>query len=345
MATIKDVSRQARVSIKTVSRVINGSPEVAEATRQHVLATIEQLGYRPSALGQRLVTGKASAIGVVIPRTAGYVFGHQYFHEVLRGIGDVLGRNQLDLLLHLGRDDSDYALLVHRRKVDGLILLSIPLDDHRASSLIGGDVPAVFTCRATAGHNPTNWVDCDPATGIDEAVEHLVALGHREIGFLQGPTQLMLPRLQLDALRGSLRGHELELREEWVLSGDYSFEAGSAHARRLLELPERPSALLCSDDMIAIGAIGALAGAGTIVPRDCSVIGFDDVVIARYLTPPLTTIRQDAYGKGQRAAELLIDLIARGSKTEAVHETLPTRLMIRQSTAPPPARRGGSHMA
>jgi DNA-binding LacI/PurR family transcriptional regulator len=301
-----------------------------------VLETIERLGYRPSALGQRLVSGKASAIGVVIPRTAGYVFGHPYFHEVLRGIGDVLGQNHLDLLLHLGRDESDYALLVHQRKVDGLILLSIPLDDVRAASLIGGAVPAVFTCRATIGDNPTNWVDCDPATGIDEAVDHLVALGHREIGFLQGPNQLMLPRLQLEALQRSLQRHGLALRAEWVLSGDYSFESGSAHARQLLELRARPTALLCSDDMIAIGAIGALASAGVVVPRDCSVVGFDDVVIARYLTPPLTTIRQDAYGKGQRAAEALIDLISHGQRNDAVHETLPTRLMVRQSTASPP---------
>lgn len=345
MATIKDVSRQARVSIKTVSRVINGSQEVAEATRQRVLDTIELLEYRPSALGQRLVTGRARTVGVVIPRAAGYVFGHPYFHEVLRGIGDVLGRNELDLLLHLGRDDGDYALLVHQRKVDGLILLSIPIGDPCASSLLSGAVPAVFTCRATDDDQLTNWVDCDPAGGIDEAVDHLISLGHRDIGFLQGPQQLTLPRLQLQALRASLARRGVGLRNEWVLNGDYSFEAGSAHVLQLLEQPRRPTALLCGDDMIAIGAISALTGAGLLVPRDCSVIGFDDVVISQYISPPLTTIRQDAYGKGQRSAELLIEAIARGPATGVIHETLPTTLIVRKSTASPPMHRGGTSMA
>jgi DNA-binding LacI/PurR family transcriptional regulator len=148
----------------------------------------------------------------------------------------------------------------------------------------------------------------------------------------------------LEALRCSLLRHGLELRDEWVLSGDYSFEAGSAHARRMLELASRPTALLCSDDMIAVGAIGALVASGLRVPRDCSVVGFDDVVIAQYLTPSLTTIHQDAYGKGQRAAEVLIDVIAHGLKDDVVQETLPTRLVIRKSTAPP-AHGGGATMA
>ncbi len=216
-----------------------------------------------SAAGSR----RAGTIGVVIPRAAGYVFGHPYFHEVLRGVGDVLGENELDLLLHLGREEFEYALLAHRRKVDGLILLSIPLDDARAFSLIGGTVPAVFTCRATVAENPTNWVDCDPTRGIGQAVDYLVTLGHRAFGFLQGPTQLMLPRLQLEALRAALHRHGIDLRDEWVLSGDWAFEAGRAHVGRLLESEERPTVLLCSDDMIAVGAIAALTGAGFLVPE------------------------------------------------------------------------------
>lgn len=341
MATIKDVSREAHVSIKTVSRVVNRSPEVAEETRVRVLEAIEMLGYRPSALGKRLVTGRANAIGVVIPRSAGYVFGHLYFIEVLRGIGDVLGQHQLDLLLHLGRDDSDYASLAQQRRVDGLILLSIPVDDPLAASLIGEDIPAVFTCRVMAEDNPTTWVDCDPAPGIDEAVDHLVALGHRDFGFLQGPEGLMLPRFQLAALRDSLRRRGLSLRNEWVLTGDYAFEAGSAHAQKLLGLAERPTALICSDDMIAIGAIGALVREGVNVPRDCSVIGFDDVLIVRHLTPPLTTIRQDGYGKGRSAAEMLIEMIKSGPSRNPDQRMLPTELIVRQSTAPPPAGQGG----
>ncbi len=344
MATIKDVSREAKVSIKTVSRVVNGSPEVAEETRTRVLNAIEMLEYRPSALGKRLVTGRANAIGVVIPRSADYVFAHLYFIEVLRGIGEVLGQHQLDLLLHLGRDDSEYAALAQQRRVDGLILLSIPVDDPLAVSLFGNDIPSVFTCRVTDGENPTNWVDCDPATGIEEAVQHLYERGHREIGFFQGPAGLMLPRLQLQALQAALMRRNLQLRKEWVFSGDYAFEAGSSHARELLDRSERPSALICSDDMIAVGAIGALARAGVRVPEDCSVIGFDDVLISRHLTPPLTSIRQDGFGKGRKAAEMLIELIRTGPPQQPIQAVLPTTLVVRESTASPPMRRGGASM-
>lgn len=345
MATIKDVSRRADVSIKTVSRVVNGSPEVAEPTRLRVLEAIETLGYRPSALGKRLVTGRASAVGVVIPRTAGYVFAHPYFSEVLRGIGDVLGQHHLDLLLHLGRDDFDYAALVHQRRADGLILLSIPIGDPLAMPLIDDPVPAVFTCRVTEGTNPTNWVDSDPTNGIAEAVQHLVQLGHRQIGFLQGPQRLMLPRLQLDAFRQALTSQGIDSNHDWILSGDYSFEAGIGHVKRLLERGERPTALLCSDDMIAVGAISALSAAGIRVPQDCSVIGFDDVLISRHLTPALTTIRQDGYGKGRIAAETLISVIDKGRPASPVQIALPTTLVIRQSTAHPACVSEGRPMA
>jgi DNA-binding LacI/PurR family transcriptional regulator len=333
MATIKDVSARAGVSIKTVSRVVNNSAEVSEATRSHVQQIIAELNYRPSALGKRLVSGRTNTVGVVIPHTAAYVFAHLYFNEVLRGIGEVLHQHGLDLLLHLGRSDMAYSDLYRQHRVDGLILLAIPTDDTLHRDLLGSEIPCVFTCRVVEDNNPTHWVDSDAATGIELVVDHLVSLGHRRIGMLAGPANLTLAREQVRGFRRALDRHELTLDPGWVETGDFSFDAGRRLSKTMLASRLRPTALVCGDDMTAVGAVRGADDIGLRVPADVSVTGFDDVILARYITPPLTTVRQNGYEKGRRAAEILVSVVLGSERGSPRQELLPTELVVRESTA------------
>lgn len=336
MATIKDVSIQAQVSIKTVSRVINGSAEVSEATRRRVLQIIGELDYRPSMLAKSLVTGKTNTVGVVIPHSANYVFDHLYFNKILRGIGEVLESNRLDLLLHMGRKDMPYAELYHQQRVDGLILLAIPLDDPLHLDLIDGRVPCVFTCRVREENNPTNWIDCDASEGIQQAVKHLVSLGHRDLGLISGPDNLILARSQLDGFRRALLRNDIPVVSRWIRSGDFSFESGRRLAVELMTAGPRPTALMCGDDMTAVGAIRGVEFLHLRVPEDVSIVGFDDVVLARYISPALTTVRQDGYQKGRVAAETLVEIMRGGLLNQPRQVMLNTQLIVRESSGPAP---------
>jgi DNA-binding LacI/PurR family transcriptional regulator len=338
VSTIKDVSVRAQVSIKTVSRVINGSAEVSEATRHRVLEVIGELGYRPSMLAKSLVTGKTNTVGVVIPHAAAYVFAHLYFNQVLRGIGEVLEFHRFDLLLHLGRKDMQYAELYYQQRVDGLILLAIPLDDPFHLELIDGRVPAVFTCRVLEENNPTHWVDCDATGGIQQAVDYLVSLGHRDIGFLSGPDDLVLARLQRAGFQFASQQFGLEANPEWIRTGEYAFESGQRMAIEVMSSSRQPTALVCGDDMTAVGAIRGLESLGYKVPRDISVVGFDDAVLAGYTTPRLTTVRQDGYQKGRVAAETLVELMSGSLPDQPRQVVLDTELVVRDSSGPVPAR-------
>ncbi|HET8524331.1 MAG TPA: LacI family DNA-binding transcriptional regulator [Thermomicrobiales bacterium] len=339
MATIKDVSALAGVSIKTVSRVLNESTEVAEPTRQRVLAAITELDYRPNMLAKRLVTGKTNTVGVVIPRSAAYVFSHLYFNEVLRGIGEVLGQQQLDLLLHLAHDDTPYAELYRQQRVDGLILMSIPSDDPYLPGVIESGAPAVFTCRIREQNNPTHWVDADAEGGMARSVEHLLRLGHRRIAFLSGPPALVLARLQREGYRRSLINHGISIDEGLIAAGDYSFEAGHHLARTMMARDDPPTAFVCGDDMTALGAMRGVEEQGYRVPADVSIIGFDDVILARYVSPALTTVRQAGHRKGQLATQMLIRAMAGDLADGPRQVVLDTELVVRESTGPAPARR------
>jgi DNA-binding LacI/PurR family transcriptional regulator len=226
----------------------------------------------------------------------------------------------------------NYAELYHQQRVDGLILLAIPLDDPLHHELLDGRVPAVFTCRVRENDNPTNWVDSDAAGGIEQVVDHLQSLGHREIGFLSGPDNLVLARLQREGFRHALRASGLQLNPEWVRIGEYSFESGRRLAIDVMGFDRRPTALVCGDDMTAVGAIRGVQSLGNQVPTDVSITGFDDVVLAGYTVPALTTVRQDGYQKGRIAAETLIEIMNGSGPDPPRQIVLATELIVRDSS-------------
>jgi LacI family transcriptional regulator len=334
MITIKDVARNSGVSIKTVSRVVNNQAEVSPETRQKVQQTISQLGYQPNMTARNLVIGQSNTVGVIIPNSADYVFLHPFFNEVLRGIAEVLSENHFNLLLHLAHDDAPYARLYSQRKVDGLILMSIPIGDPNIQGLEESGAPCVCTCRISETNNSTNWVDADFAGGVEQAMEHLISLGHRRIALLAGTMNLVSVRLRVLGYQNALRKHGLPVEDGYILDGEFTSESGHVLAAKAMKHPNPPSALICGDDMMAFGAIQALKELGYGVPEDVSVIGFDDISLARFSSPPLTTIRQDTYQKGRMAAESLLAFMRDKHNAPPQQILLDTFLITRNSSAP-----------
>lgn len=333
MVTIKDVARVSGVSIKTVSRVVNNLPEVALDTRQKVEQVILELGYQPNTTARSLVNGHTNTVGVIIPHSADYIFTHPFFTEVLRGIAEVLSANNLNLLLHLAHGKSPYASLHSQRQVDGLILMSIPVGDPNLQGLAESGAPCVCTCRISEDPDWTNWVDADFAGGVEQAMEHLFLLGHRRIALLSGPMSLVSVRLRVRGYRNALTKHGFPIDRAYILEGEFTSDSGHSLAGKAMEHTNPPTALICGDDMMALGAISAVNELGLRVPEDVSVIGFDDISLARFSTPPLTTIRQDTFQKGRLAADALVALIHGRDHATPMQIMLEASLITRNSTA------------
>ncbi len=334
MATIKDVAKLSNVSIKTVSRVVNNVAEVSPQTRQKVMQAILELGYQPNTAARNLANGKTNTVGVIIPHSAGYIFSHSFFTEVLRGIAEVLSANNVNLLLQVAHRKSPYVNLYRQRQVDGIILMSIPLGDPNLEGLAASGVPFIGTCRIAENDDSSRWVDADFVGGVEQSMDHLISLGHRRIALLTGPKDLVSVRLREQGYRTSLMKYNLEQADQYVLEGDFTSESGYALAVQAMNLSHPPTALICGDDMMAFGAMQALKESGYRVPEDVSVIGFDDISLARFSSPPLTTIRQDTYQKGCIAAETLLSLIRKKDDVIPMQMMLDTTLVIRNSTAP-----------
>jgi DNA-binding LacI/PurR family transcriptional regulator len=336
MVTIKDVAKLSGVSIKTVSRVVNNLSEVSPETRQKVQQAISTLGYQPNTMARSLVKGRTNTVGVIIPHSAEYIFDHPFFTEVLRGIAEVLSANSYNLLLFLAYDKIPYAQLYYQRQVDGLILMSIPAGDANLRGIHESGVPFVCTCRLTEDDRITNVVDADFTDGVEQGMEHLISLGHRRIALLPGPMSLISVQLRRRGYQNALGKHGILELDGYILEGEFSSESGHALAIKAMQQPNPPTALVCGDDLIAFGAIQALKELGYRVPEDVSVIGFDDINLARFSSPPLTTIRQDTYRKGRIAAECLVMLMHNNNMLPPQQIILNTALVIRTSTATAP---------
>ena len=331
-ATIKDVARQAGVSITTVSNVLNDrTASMSEATLQRVLRVMEQLNYRPNPLARGLVTRRTATIGVVLAEIE-----TPLFLQALNRIEPIARQAGYSVLMSNASDPAqEHAVmqLLLEKHVDGLIFLSVselPGDDP-VPELERLQVPTVLVNRGNRYPNldQINW---DDTTGASEAVEHLVRLGHRRIAHLCGPERRRSGQNRLQGYKAALEKHEIPFRPEYVCSGDYTGTASlwQASTRRLLALSPRPTAILASDDTVAAAAIKTIQRAGLNVPRDVAVIGVDDQRFGAYLNPALTTVRLPVLEAGGRAVRMLLDRIA-GVRTEREQVVLPCSLIVRES--------------
>lgn len=325
--TIKDVARVAQVSVATVSRALNGHGNVAEEVRNRVLAAAHELRYTPHAAARSLSSRRTQTLGVVLPDLYG-----EFFSELMRGIDQVARAQRLHLLVssyHGNPEEQGAALRAMRGRVDGLLVMSpfvaapTLLSEHLEPSL-----PAVLI-NSQAGLDGTAVLGVNNHGGAMAMVEHLVASGHRRIAFIAGPQDNFDAHERLRGYREALQ-RLVPGAQEWVLPGDFDEASGHRAGRELLAASPRPDAVFAANDMMALGCLFAFAQAGVRVPADIALAGFDDIPLARYVHPALTTIRVNIAELGARAARLLIAKVAGEATNEP--SVLTTELIVRESS-------------
>lgn len=331
--TIGEIARIAGVSKTTVSRVLNHKPDVDPGTRQRILDLIEQLSFQPNAFAKAISLQKSQHIGLIIPHNAEYVFSNPFYTEVMRGVSTEVDQRGYFLVLCFAHE-TNYMDIYRQKRVDGFVLLSPgSFHKHIIDSLNEEQVPFVSTAHISADEQMA-CVDVDNFYGATLAVEYLVSLGHRKIAYLGKPT-LKSSQDRLLGCQSVLQKHNLPVCPEWMVTTDESsINGGYTYTARLLQGGELPTAIFLANDVMAIGALRALHDRGLRVPEDISVVGFDDIPLAQYVTPPLTTVHQPTFEKGVRAARSLI--LALESGQPAVSETLELALVVRSSTGPAP---------
>lgn len=333
--TIRDVAKYAGVGVGTVSRVLNDSPDVSPPTRDKVLDAIRALDYTPNPIARRLSLGKTLTIAVIAP-----FFTRPSVVERLRGIEHVIADSEYDLIVFnvetSGRRDAYFHNVSRRERVDGLIVISLLPRDNDVQRLKQGGTPVVLVDVA---HPQFSQVVIDDVEGGKQATHHLLDLGHRNIGFLSdyedSSFYFTANRDRYAGYCQALKDTGLSLRPEYTVHGRHSRTSAFEMTMRLLELEDRPTAIFATSDTLAIGVLEAAQQAGLAVPRDLSVIGYDDIEIAEYLQ--LTTIRQSLFETGAEGIKLLLEEIDSppASPTQIL---LPTELVVRETTAPPQHR-------
>lgn len=338
-ATIRDVARLAGVAPSTASMALSSHPEIAEATRQAVQDAAAKLRYTPNHAARSLRGNLQRAIGVVIPHSSAHVFSHPYFMDLLGGITDVANDHDFIVALSTAREEDEgegaYVKMLRAQRVDGIILASAALFDQHVMELAVSGYPFVFLGRYPLNPGITA-VGIDDVAGADMLTTHLLAHGYRSIAHLSGPLHHLSAADRRDGYRAALARVGIPARDDFLIEGDYSEESGRQTALRLLELPDLPQAVFAGNDEMAFGALNVFRDRGLRVPDDIALVGFDDLAIARVMTPALTTVHQPIRQLGAAAADRLIAL-AQGQQLLERQAILPVTLSIRESCGVEPA--------
>ena len=333
--TSHDVARAAGVSRTTVSIVLNrsNSAVIGDDTRKRVEAVAADLGHRPNSAARMLKSGVTETVGLVVTESRSLSVDG-YIPLLFNGVGSVLRRKGYHLLLETlsrTRGKNPYTDLVESRRIDGLLLLSPRKDDANLIELIESDFPIVLL--GSIGHPKEISVDTPSTEGLRDAVAHIVALGHRKIGSIPfSPPGFSAADMRLFELRSFLSDHSIPLDDTAIVSGDFSAESGFRATVELMTARPDITAIFAGNDTIALGVVGALANLGLSVPRDVSVIGFDDLPFAGYVAPPLTTVRVDATLQGRCAADALM-LRLKGKPVPEPRQKFTSVFIRRESTA------------
>ena len=334
--TIKDIAQKAGVSNATVSRAINREEGLNPATRERILAIARQLQYYPNLQARGLVARRPEAVGIVIPHSSEFALSNPFYSEVLKGIGSKINKEKQYLVLSFLQREN-YARMYHSRLAAGLIVLGNRIDDPGIEEARKNQVPLVLI-PGDPLKNDVASVDADHYDGVRQAVNHLIQLGHREIGLLRGPMNSKYSTERLDAFRRVLKRHALPYHEEWVIEYDFTPEGAYAGVKKHFSNGILPTGLLLMNDFSAMGVLRAFEEMGCAVPEDISIIGFGDVPLATLIDPALTTVREPFKEIGYQAADNLLKMI-RGKRVGAKHVVLPVELIVRKSTAPPPSKK------
>jgi LacI family transcriptional regulator len=336
---LKELAKHLGLSPTTVSRALNGYPEVSEATRERVTEAAVRLGYRPNASATRLATGRVGAIGVALPLERSLHFG-PHVSEFLSGIGERLAQDEIDILV--APIDGDDEVPVHRRlaaskRVDAVVLSAPTPSDPRVRVLHDIGMPFILHGRAEEVTIPHAWLDIDNEGAFRRATSHLLDLGHRSIAMVNGPAEQTFALHRERGYREALKERGITPDPRLIAGGRFTDEIGFRHAQRFLDQNPRPTAILAGSMMTALGVFRAIRAAGLELGKDVSMIAHDDVfpfLNADNMVPSMSTTRSSMRAAGFRIGELVQQLLA-GKPADSIHELWPVELVLRESSGPP----------
>jgi LacI family transcriptional regulator len=332
--TIRDVANLAQVSLGTVSNVLNDPSLVAPVTRKRVLDAIKSTGFVRSTAAHQLRVGKSRTIGVVV-----LDIGNPFFTEMVRGAEHVLRERDYVLMLCSSDESAEreqrYFRVLEEHRVDGLLISPVESDLEGTTALVARGIPTVLLDRDGSSHGLCS-ATVDDVRGGELAADHLFELGHQAVAFVNGPTTIRQCIDRREGARRSVRRAQCRgsasLREITVRA--LTIEQGEGAAATLLALAPRPTAVMCANDLLALGVLRGLAGTGIAVPDEMALVGYDDVEFASMLSPSLSSVRQPKYELGVAAAELLLEEVA-GPRHEHRAVRFEPELVVRASSAPP----------
>jgi LacI family transcriptional regulator len=327
-SNIIEVAKKAGVSIATVSRVINGSDKVKEKTRERVMAIVHKLKYTPNPAARGLIMKRTEAIGLLLPDLHG-----EFFSEVIRGADEAVQAQKYHLIVSSSHNDPseiEAALRFMRGRVDALVVMSPQIDSEILLSNLPKSLPVVLlNCRTS---NPLfDTITADGFSGSKEIITYLLENGHRKIAIIKGSERNAESQERLNGYKAAFAEKNLSVHPSFEFQGDFTEASGFEAAKKAINLKERPTAIFASNDSMAIGAIGAIREAGLRIPNDISVCGFDDIPVAKYLNPSLTSVHIPIHELGAMAITRVFDRLHKRTKGEAVHIFVPTTLSIRNS--------------
>lgn len=327
MATIREVAELAGVSISTVSHVINETRYVSPSVQARVLDAIEKLNYQHNRLASSLRNRKTHTIGVLLPNNA-----NPFFAKILAGIEKACYASGYNFIMGNARDDPErelsYLGVLLSRQVDGVLLISTGAHEAALHLLAKRQIPVVMVDRT--GITPSDVIRTDNAMGGQLATQYLIGLGHRRISCITGPSFLTPSSERIIGYQQTMQQAGLPVRDDWIITGDFHQESGYQAVQQLLKLDELPTAIFACNDLMALGVLCALHEAGLSVPRDISLVGYDDIQMASYSVPRLTTIRQPSEELGQLAVERLVERLD-NPQAPFRQDVLPVHLIVRQS--------------
>jgi DNA-binding LacI/PurR family transcriptional regulator len=337
--TIADVADLAGVSRATVSFVLNDRPGVAASTQKRVREAAEKLGWTPSRSARALSTGRARAVGLVLTREPELIGSDPFYPAFMAGIESVISESGDGLMLQISRPGDEvatYRRLAADRRVDGVFLTDLRVDDPRFALVGELGLPAVAV--GAGGHDcGMPQVNLDDRAVVADAVRHLVGLGHRDIAYVAGPGEFLHARRRREAWTDALTEAGLPLGP--VLPGGFTAEGGARATQTLIDADRRPTAIVYANDLSATAGMAVAQEAGLRLPQDLSVVGFDDVPLASWTRPPLTTCRADATEWGRASARTLMKVIEGSTAPDL--ELTPAALVVRGSTGPAPSPHAG----
>ena len=330
--TIEHIASLAGVSRSTVSRVLNNHSGVKASVRERVLTVIREQNYTPHAAARTLASARSNSIGVLIPRSASFSLGDPFIATMIRSLFEACAQQGYFAMLAMLTADLEtgfYDRILHGRHFDGVVMFSSDIDDPILPLLIKDGSPLVLIGRHPYFTNVA-WVDVENREGAHEAVAHLIQLGHRRIGLINGQLQMEAALARRDGYKQALLENGIAIDPELMVEGFYAQAAAFQAMQRLLDLPDPPTGVFAASDTMAIGALNAIKARGLRVPEHVALVGYDDLPFAAESNPPLTSVQQPVDEMSRRAVEVLIEQIRGEASPRSV--PLSARLVVREST-------------